>query len=182
MLVWGMNLALKPFSSHGSVWAAIPFYCLVVVAVGVQYFQMSQLNRRNQNKSQMSSQMLMFQRITPILFAYIYFIVPAAAVIYMVFSSLIRIITQDLIFRFGTNKPSKPKERDLPAVEAATDGDASSDVKTGVINDGKVTSAKTGVARNGTTAAAKPAAKAVQAAKVPPSHPRSKDKKKRKAR
>jgi len=181
MLSWGMNLALKPFSTHGSVWAAIPFYALVVVAVGVQYFQMSQLNRRNQNKSQMSSQMLMFQRITPILFAYIYFIVPAAAVIYMVFSSLIRILTQDLIFRVDAARPKRPKERELPAVSAAAVdavGDTSADVK----SDGKVTSPKPAVP-NGASAPTKPAAKAVPAAKaLPPSHPRSRDKKKRKAR
>jgi YidC/Oxa1 family membrane protein insertase len=182
MLAWGMNLALKPFSHHGSLLAAIPFYGLVIVAVGVQYFQMSQLNRRNQNKSQMSSQMLMFQRITPILFAYIYFIVPAAAVVYMVFSSLIRILTQDLIFRLDTNKPKKPKERDIPAISAADDEDAA-DVTSDVKSDGKVTPAKNGAVRNG-SAAAKPtpkaAAQAVKAA--PPAHPRSRDKKKRKAR
>ena len=102
-----MNIALKPISHHGSVWAAIPFYVLIAIAVGVQYFQMSQINRRNPNASQMSSQMLMFQRITPILFAYIYFIVPAAAVVYMIFSSLIRILTQDLIFRYDKPKPAQ---------------------------------------------------------------------------
>jgi YidC/Oxa1 family membrane protein insertase len=183
MPAWGWNLALKPFSPHASVWAAVPFYVLVVVAVAVQYFQMSQLNRRNQNKSQMSSQMLMFQRITPILFAYIYFIVPAAAVIYMVFSSLIRILTQDLIFRFDTNKPVKGKERDLPAaVAAGDDAPQADDVRSDVKSDGKVTPPKTAV-QNGATAPAKPAAKAAQAAKsAPPSHPRSRDKKKRKAR
>jgi YidC/Oxa1 family membrane protein insertase len=183
MLSWGWNLALKPFSHHASVWAALPFYVLVVVAVAVQYFQMSQLNRRNQNKSQMSSQMLMFQRITPILFAYIYFIVPAAAVIYMVFSSLIRILTQDLIFRFDTNKPVKGKARDLPAaVAAGDDAPQADDVKSDVKVDGKVTPTKT-APRNGATAPAKPAAKAAPAAKsAPPSHPRSRDKKKRKAR
>jgi YidC/Oxa1 family membrane protein insertase len=181
MLTWGWNLALKPFSHHGSVWAAIPFYVLVVVAVGVQYFQMSQLNRRNQNTSQMSSQMLMFQRITPILFAYIYFIVPAAAVIYMVFSSLIRILTQDLIFRFETTKPKRGKEREIPAITGSEQAVVDDDVKSDVKSDGKVTSAKSGTARNGVTPA-KSTAKAVQQAPAPPSHPRSRDKKKRKAR
>ena len=51
MLVWHMNIALKPSSPHGSL-AAIPFYLLIAVAVGVQYFQMSALNRRNPNKAQ----------------------------------------------------------------------------------------------------------------------------------
>lgn len=184
MLTWGMNLALKPISSHGSALAAIPFYLVIVIAVGLQYFQMSQINRRNPNKSQLSSQMLMFQRITPVLFAYIYFIVPAAAAVYMIFSSIIRIVTQDLVFRFDRPKPLKPHERELPAAE----DDTTSDVK----SDGKVVS--TGLTSpNGASSPAKPPQKAparapqkASAARAPapkpPSHPRSKAKKKRKAR
>jgi len=174
MLVWHMNIALKPFSPHGSWVAAIPFFVLVAVAVGVQYFQMSQLNRRNQNTSQMSSQMQTFQKLTPILFAYIYFIVPAAAVIYMIVSSLIRILTQDLIFRAESRAPVKERERSIPAV---SEGDTTDDTT----NDGKVASS------NGD--GPKPAApagsskKATPAPKPPePSHPRSRDKRKRKAR
>jgi YidC/Oxa1 family membrane protein insertase len=179
MLVWGMNIALKPFSHHGSVIAAMPFYVLVAVAVGVQYFQMSQLNRRNQNTASMSSQMVMFQRITPILFAYIYFIVPAAAVIYMIVSSLIRILTQDLIFRYDTKKPPAV-ERELPAAppEGGPQGDTT--------NDGKVTPPKVGPDPNGPKAngATKPTAPKAAPAPNPPqaSHPRSRAKKKRKAR
>jgi YidC/Oxa1 family membrane protein insertase len=185
MNTFGMNLALKPFSSHPSVLAAIPFFVVIVVAVGLQYFQMSQINRRNPNKSQMSSQMLMFQRITPVLFAYIYFIVPAAAAIYMIFSSIIRILTQDLVFRFDRPKPSKPHERALPA---ATDDDASDGVKA----DGKVTPPVNGTngavpqakAPQGAAKAqnAKSPARAAPAPKPELSHPRSRDKKKRKAR
>lgn len=179
MLAWGMDLALKPFSHHPSTWAAIPFYALVVIAVGVQYFQMSQLNRRNQNASQMSSQMLMFQRVTPILFAYIYFIVPAAAVIYMVFSSLIRILTQDLIFRFGSTSPTRGKEREIPAAPTSgAERPISSDAKSDATTDGTVTTEKPGAARNG----AGPAKPAARPAPAPPSHPRSRAKKKRKAR
>jgi YidC/Oxa1 family membrane protein insertase len=174
MMVWHMNIALKPFSPHGSVWAAIPFFVLVAVAVGVQYFQMSQLNRRNQNASQMSSQMQTFQKITPILFAYIYFIVPAAAVIYMIVSSLIRILTQDMIFRVDAQKPAKEQERVLPAAsdkgddDPSPNGDAKGDTKSG----GKVTPSTNG----STKPAATPPPKPPQAAN------RSKAKKKRKGR
>ena len=174
MLVWHMNIALKAISSHGSIWAAIPFYVLIAVAVGVQYFQMSQLNRRNPNAAQMSSQMLMFQRVTPILFAYIYFIVPAAAVIYMVFSSLIRILTQDLIFRY--EKPKPPTERAIPAAAPTSEDD--SGANNGVKGDGKVTPQARSNGRNGS--GTKPVAAA--APKPTPQHPRSRDKKKRKAR
>jgi YidC/Oxa1 family membrane protein insertase len=186
MNTWGMNLALKPLSPHSSALAAIPFYLVIVVAVGLQYFQMSQINRRNPNKSQMSSQMLMFQRITPVLFAYIYFIVPAAAAVYMIFSSLIRIVTQDLVFRFDRPKPSAPHERAIPA---SVDDDAND----GVAADGKVTSPASGTGNGAAPKArapqgpakgqiAKSPARAAVAPKPLPSHPRAKDKKKRKAR
>jgi len=172
MLVWHMNIALKPFSPHGSVWAAIPFYVLVAIAVGVQYFQMSQLNRRNQAAAQMSSQMQMFQKITPILFAYIYFIVPAAAVIYMIVSSLIRILTQDLIFRYDSAKPAK--ERAIPAATTET-------AKSDAIDDGKVTPPSTGSSKNGAGTAPTPATNPATPP-APVAENRSRAKKKRKAR
>ncbi len=176
MLTWGMNLALKPLSPHPSIWAALPFYAIIVIAVGLQYFQMAQLNRRNPNQNQLSNQMQTFQKVTPILFAYIYFVVPAAAAVYMIFSSIIRIATQVAVFRFDRPKPPKPHERELPAAtEGPDDG-----VKVG----GKVTP-PAAVAGNGATAA-KPVARSAPAAKAappsPPSHPRSKAKRKRKAR
>lgn len=172
MLTWGMNLALKPLSAHSSIWTALPFYAVIVIAVGLQYFQMSQLNRRNPNQNQLSNQMQTFQKITPILFAYIYFIVPAAAAIYMIFSSVIRIVTQVLVFRYDKPKPSAPRERALPAVEEG-------DVKSGAKADGKVTP-ETPPASNG--APKRPAASSAAPVKQPPSHPRAKDKRKRKAR
>jgi membrane protein insertase Oxa1/YidC/SpoIIIJ len=187
MLVWHMNIALKAINSHGSFLAALPFYALIAIAVGVQYFQMSQLNRRNQNKSQMSSQMLLFQRITPILFAYIYFIVPAAAVIYMIFSSLIRILTQDLLFRYDKPKPQKPAERAIqPAVADATD-DVKSDSNVtpqGTSPNGAVRAASgSGSSAKATAPTGAPTAgKAAAAPKPAPEHPRSRDKRKRKAR
>jgi YidC/Oxa1 family membrane protein insertase len=183
MNTWGMNLALKPISSHGSVGAAIPFYAVIVIAVGLQYFQMSQINRRNPNKSQLSSQMQMFQRITPVLFAYIYFIVPAAAAVYMIFSSLIRILTQDLVFRFD-KRPPKPHERSIAAAVEPGDG-AAGDAPAPVTptTNGKANGAapkpKAGQPAAQST---KPSTRAAAAPKPQPSHPRARDKKKRKAR
>ena len=69
----------------------------------------------------------MFQRFTPILFAYIYFIVPAAAVIYMIFSSLIRILTQDLIFRFDRPKHEGHRALDSAPTEDAVPTDGAKD-------------------------------------------------------
>lgn len=101
MVSFGMNLALKPISHHGSFWAALPFYVLVAVAVVLQYIQMAQMTRRNPQAAQANKQMQTMQKVLPVLFAYIYFIIPAAVVLYMIVSTLIRIATQDIIFRTG---------------------------------------------------------------------------------
>jgi YidC/Oxa1 family membrane protein insertase len=181
---WGMNLALKPFSTHSSIWAAIPFFVLLAIAVGVQYLQMAQLNRRNPNKSQMSSQMLMFQRITPVLFAYIYFLVPAAAVIYMIFSSIIRIVTQNVIFGMDSKRPAaRPAERTIPAA-ALAEGTAHDEDAGDAKDGGKVTPPpKEPSSKNGSSSARTPVrAAAAKRPTPPPSHPRSKTKRKRKAR
>ena len=49
-----MDLSLKPFpvGAHGSWVGAIPFFAFVVVAVGLQYFQMAQINNRNRKTGQ----------------------------------------------------------------------------------------------------------------------------------
>jgi YidC/Oxa1 family membrane protein insertase len=106
MVSFGINLALKPFSPHPSIWAAIPFFVIVGVAVALQYVQMNQMNKRNPQAAAANPQMKMMTRIMPIIFAYIYFLVPAAVVIYMIVSTIIRIGIQDVIFRTGIVKPA----------------------------------------------------------------------------
>jgi membrane protein insertase Oxa1/YidC/SpoIIIJ len=67
----------------------------------------------------------MMQRFFPIIFAYFYLIIPAAVVLYMIISTTIRIITQDLMFRTGVSNPNKGKNnvlapgepKEIPAIE-----------------------------------------------------------------
>ncbi|MDE3008050.1 MAG: membrane protein insertase YidC [Acidobacteriota bacterium] len=121
--VFGMDLSLKSFSSHGSFAAAIPFFVFVAVAVGLQYFQMAQMNNRNKKSGQtMPSQQQAMQRFLPIIFAYFYLVIPAAVVLYMIVSTIIRIITQDLMFRTGVSNPIKNGvERVLPPAEKSSE-------------------------------------------------------------
>ena len=115
MMSFGINLALKPFSHHSSFLAALPFFILVGLAVVLQYVQMSQMNKRNA-ATQQNSQMMTIQKFMPILFAYIYFLIPAAVLIYMIVSTIIRIVTQDVIFRSGVVKaPGSSKEKVVEA-------------------------------------------------------------------
>ena len=123
---FGMDLNLKLFSSHSSFAAQIPFIVFVAVAVALQYFQMAQMNNRNRKTGQaMPSQQLAMQRFLPLIFAYFYMVIPAAVVLYMIISTIIRIITQDLMFRAGVSNPhknggAKIEERELPAPEPTT--------------------------------------------------------------
>jgi len=121
---FGMDLSLRPFpiSAHHGWVNAIPFFGFAAAAVGLQYFQMAQINNRNRKTGQaIPSQQQMIQRFMPIIFAYIYLVIPAAVVLYMIVSTIIRIITQDLMFRAGVTDPTrtaaKAKERALPAPE-----------------------------------------------------------------
>ena len=98
---FGINLASKPLSHHTYWYDYIPYFVFVAVAVGLQYIQMSQMTKRNKAAAQMNSQMQTIQKIMPLIFAYIYFLVPVGVVLYMIASSAIRILTQDLIFRHG---------------------------------------------------------------------------------
>jgi YidC/Oxa1 family membrane protein insertase len=118
---FGMDLNLKPFPIHihGSFAGALPFFAFVAVAVALQYFQMAQLNRRSLKAGQeIPSQTRMMQNFMPIVFAYFYFVIPAAVVLYMIISTLIRIITQDLMFRAGLTRPAATSStREIPATE-----------------------------------------------------------------
>ena len=113
---FGMDLNLKTFSVHSSFAAQIPFFVFAAVAVALQYFQMAQMNNRSKKSGQaMPSQQQAMQRFLPIVFAYFYLVIPAAVVLYMIISTIIRIITQDLMFRSGVSNPNKGKARELPA-------------------------------------------------------------------
>jgi YidC/Oxa1 family membrane protein insertase len=104
MVAFGINLANKPFGHGMSATQRIPFFAMVGLAVGLQYFQMRQMNSRN-SQAAANKQMQTIQKVTPVLFAYIYFLVPAAVVIYMIISTMIRILTQEVMFRTGMVQP-----------------------------------------------------------------------------
>jgi YidC/Oxa1 family membrane protein insertase len=178
--VWGMDLSMKPFSSHGSFWAAIPFFVFVIIAVALQYFQMQQMNTRSKKQGQViPSQQQTMQRIFPIIFAYIYLIVPAAVVVYMIVSSGIRIITQTVIYNVDEKK-ERAGTVDRYAVKSKGDPDAPKEIPAANPTDDdtipvKSTTPKPSTPKPTQTRASRPAPK-------PVNQQRSKAKRKRKAR
>jgi YidC/Oxa1 family membrane protein insertase len=149
---FGMDFALKPFSHHGSIGAAIPYFVLVVVAVGLGYLQMTQMSRRNPQAAAANKQMQSMQKIMPIIFGYIYFIVPAAVVIYMIVSTMIRIATQYVMYRTGMVTPVNAEK----SIGGAKGAAASSGVVDAVARETKA-SPKPAPKTNGQARPAKPA-------------------------
>jgi YidC/Oxa1 family membrane protein insertase len=98
---FGINLADKVLGHH-SVATALPYAALILIAIGLQYFQMRQLNNRNPSFAQSNPQAQMMQRYMPLIFAVIYINIAAGVNIYFIVSSLCRIGIQEAIFRSGT--------------------------------------------------------------------------------
>ena len=125
---FGMNFALKLLSPHPTVWAAIPYFLLVVAAVGLQYLQMSRLNARNPSAKQANPQAAAIQKYMPLIFGFIYLNVAAIINVYFIVSSAIRLGTQEVLFHRGlvpgtAPMPAKNAGKGTPAApKAAKDG------------------------------------------------------------
>jgi membrane protein insertase Oxa1/YidC/SpoIIIJ len=178
-----MDLSLRvfPISAHGTFAAALPFFAFVALAVGLQYFQMAQINNRSRKSGQaMPSQQLMMQRVLPIIFVFFYIAIPAAVVIYMIISTGIRIITQDIMFRAGVSDPTRnglAASRDkVKEIEREIPGAKEISAESSVVEDSKKPTPRPNGNRPQprNRPQSKPAPKPVQ--------PRSRAKKKRKAR
>jgi len=175
--VWGMDLSLKTFSPHGSAAASIPFFVFVALAVGLQYFQMAQINNRSRKTGQaMPAQQQMMQRVLPIVFAFFYLAIPAAVVLYMIVSTGLRIITQDIMFRTGVSNPNKGRT----ALAGGGTIDAASDVVERPAPKPATIKSATTKPANQPRSTPRPSNQSRPAPK--PQQPRSKAKRKRKAR
>lgn len=201
MPAFGINLANKLIGHHSSFAAALPYAGLILIAIGLQYFQMRQLNKRNQAFAQANPQAQMMQRYMPILFAVIYINISAGVNIYFIVSSVCRIGLQLAAFRAGPADAAKRAgetrlsgtgggarrkglmERLADAQKAALEAQQARQAAlgagpgtgngTGGGNGKRKPSSRAGVPRTGNAAPKEP---------VNPVHPRSKAKRARKAR
>jgi YidC/Oxa1 family membrane protein insertase len=99
MNAFGINLAKSATSVTGGFVHALPYWAIVIVAIGLQYVQMRRLTARNPQAS-MNSQAQAIQRFTPLIFGFIYIFFQAAVNIYMLVSSLVRLLQQELMYRY----------------------------------------------------------------------------------
>jgi YidC/Oxa1 family membrane protein insertase len=104
----GINLALEPFSAHAQWFGILPYLALILVAVALQYVQLAQVKKRNPAAAQANPQMQKVQKFLPVLYAFIYLLIPGAVVLYTIVSTIIRIGTQRVLFRDGGREPPVP--------------------------------------------------------------------------
>jgi YidC/Oxa1 family membrane protein insertase len=214
---FGMDLSSYPFSSHTTSpfpphhvttttpqWVLIiPYLLLIAAAIFFQYYQMRQMNNRNPQAAAANPQMQTMQKITPIIFGVIYLRVPAGATIYMVVSSAMRVLTQEVMFRTGMvtpvaaereiratkedKPPPKPPPKPAPRASTATDGTA---LAKGTVpprksggGNGRVNPSNRRASTGGRGANGKGGGAAAESATpAPKAHPRSRSKRARKAR
>jgi YidC/Oxa1 family membrane protein insertase len=120
---FGMNFADKLLSHHSSLWVGIPYLVLVLGAVALQYLQMARLNARNPQANQANPQAAMMQKYLPLIFGLIYLNVAAILNVYFIFSSAIRIATQEVLFRRGiVAGPPAPSAGVKPAAKGSHGG------------------------------------------------------------
>ena len=214
---FGMDLSSYPFSNHTTdpfthqtitstpQWVlVIPYLVLIAAAMFLQFYQMRQMNNRNPQAAAANPQMQTMQKITPIIFGVIYLKVPAGATIYMVVSSAMRVLTQEVMFRTGMVTPvaaereirSTKEDKPPPAApkaapkrgSTATDGTAlakgtvppkKSGGGNGRANPNNRSAGSSGRGGNGKGSGDSDATSSEPA---PKSHPRSRSKRARKAR
>ncbi|HZQ58476.1 MAG TPA: membrane protein insertase YidC [Acidimicrobiales bacterium] len=114
---FGMDLALTARAHHSSVGAALPYYILILVMTGSQYWQQRQINQRNPQAANANPQMKMTMQLFPAFYALISLNIPATVVFYLLISGLFRMAQNSLSYRYDPvlKRASQP----LPAGAAA---------------------------------------------------------------
>ncbi len=95
----GINLAVAATSFKGPFFGALPYYFVVLLAVGLQFLQTWQITAKNPAAAKANPQALMIQRFTPIIFGVIYIGIPSGVNLYFVVSGLFRVVQQEIMWR-----------------------------------------------------------------------------------
>ena len=114
---FGMDLSQNAFSHHASVWAALPYWILVLVMAGTGYLQSAQMMSRNPTAAQNPQMRLM--KYLPLLFVVFFIRFPAGVLLYYAMSNVCRIVQQDAMYRFDP-KVKALVNQEVQEVEAHT--------------------------------------------------------------
>ena len=114
---FGMDLSKSAGNVKGSFIVTVPFFVLLLLMVGTQYYQQRQLTSRNPQANQ--GQQAQIMKFFPILFGVLSIRFPAGVVVYWTVSNIIRIFQQWAMYRYDP-KVKALVEQDVKEVEAKT--------------------------------------------------------------
>ncbi len=114
---FGMNLAKSAVNVSGSFWTKLPYFILLLIMVGTQYYQQRQMTSRNPAAAQGPQANMM--KFIPIFFGVISIRFPAGVVLYWTVSNGIRIFQQWAMYQFDP-KVKALVTKDIKEVEAKT--------------------------------------------------------------
>ena len=106
-----------PSAITRSVWAALPYWILLLVLAGTGYLQSSMMMSRNPNASQNPQMRLM--KYLPLIFVVFFIRFPAGVLLYYAMSNVCRIVQQDAMYRFDP-KVKALVNQEVQEVEANT--------------------------------------------------------------
>lgn len=115
---FGMDLAKSAKSAGGGFAHSLPFFVLLLLMVGTQFYQQYQLTSKNPAvKSQPGQAMMM--KLIPLIFGVISLAFPAGVVLYWTVSNIIRIGQQWALYRYDP-KVKALVTKDVKEIEAKT--------------------------------------------------------------
>jgi YidC/Oxa1 family membrane protein insertase len=114
---FGMDLAKSASNVGGSFLHKLPYFVLLLIMVGTQYYQQRQLTARNPQAAQGQQQAIM--KFLPLFFGVISIRFPAGVVLYWTVSNGIRILQQWAMYRYDP-KVKVMMAQDVREVEAKT--------------------------------------------------------------
>jgi YidC/Oxa1 family membrane protein insertase len=100
MNAFGIDLAKSAITAGGGFFHVLPYWILVIAGVGFQYLQMRRLTSRNPQAASANPQAQAMQRFMPLIFGFVYIYLQAAVNVYMLVSSLVRLLQQELMYRY----------------------------------------------------------------------------------
>lgn len=95
---FGLNLADSVRTPQSSWIHVLPYAVVILIAVVLQYVSIWQITNRNPS-AQINPQMQAIQKFMPLIFVFLYIVLPAGVGIYFIVSSLFRVGQQEYMYK-----------------------------------------------------------------------------------
>ncbi|MHB8246543.1 MAG: YidC/Oxa1 family membrane protein insertase [Acidimicrobiales bacterium] len=109
LMFLGLNLA-DSVRTPGPIVSRIPYVIVILIAVVLQYISIWQITNRNPSAAQANPQMQAVQKFMPLIFVFLYIVLPAGVGVYFIVSSLFRVGQQEYMYKHDPKIVASVKE------------------------------------------------------------------------